>query len=120
MEGYMSISGQELLPLIDASSLLDQVLSVLHKDRKIMPASQLLHLQQDAGVQYARSFGHWYADAGPRAQRINNDFKPVTPERFNSVLRECFAVLPEGDLKITFGMLIKKISVDEKNVAKRA
>lgn len=109
----MALSLDELMPLIEASPLLDQVEAALHKTDKKEAADKLLKLQQDAGIDVQKSFGIYDPKAGSQTAGLDSAYQEVTAARFNSVLRESCDALPEGDLKNTIGMLVQRLTIPE-------
>jgi hypothetical protein len=111
MEVAMSLSLNQLKPLIEQSKLLDQVEAVLRKAGKKETADNLLHLQQDAGSDAETAFGNFEDIAGTKTARLDADYKEVTAERFNGTLQDAHAALPKGDLRDTFQTLINKLYI---------
>ena len=88
------------MPLTEASPLLDLVESKLRKRKKEDQANELLKLQQDAGIKVAKLFGYYDPSAGPDTAKLDKAYEEITTERFNTVLQNAHAALPEGNLKI--------------------
>jgi ribosomal protein L12E/L44/L45/RPP1/RPP2 len=109
----MALSIDRLMPLIEASPLLEQVEGGLRRAGKKGQADKLLKLQQDAGIEVEKAFGTYDASAGSQTARLDKAYEEVTPARFNTVLQTAHAALPEGDLKTTLGMLNDKLLLPE-------
>ncbi len=107
----MGLSLDELMPLAEQSPLLDQAEAALRKAGKKETADNLLHLQQDAGVDIETAFGNFDDKAGAKTARLMALYEPVTVERFNGTLQDAHAALPKGDLRDTFQILINKLYI---------
>ena len=125
----MPLELKQLMPLIEASPLLDQVEAALRKLGKKETADMLLHLQQDAGCDAQTAFGSFDDVAGTKTARLIQDYEEVTAERFNGTLQDVHAALAPrnpreamalGDLRRTYGMLIEKLYVNDPSLARKS
>lgn len=78
--------------------LLDKVEKSLHASGKSAPATALMELQKDAADYFAR---------------CDDPSKPMTVERFNTVLKEAYHGLQDGDLKTSFGQLLQEMLIPQ-------
>ena len=95
----MALSMKQPMPLAKASPLLSLVEFELRETGKKNQADDLVKLQQNAGIEVAKIFGHYDPSAGSETAKLNKAHEEITTERFNTVLRNAYAALPEGDIK---------------------
>ena len=91
--------------------LLDGVETELRSLARADAADRLLKLQQDAGTYLMGYDAKDKTAPGPGTARLQAQYTPMTEGRFDSVMRECHAALPEGGLKTDFSGLLKTLGV---------
>jgi len=105
----MTLSNNELYPILVASQLLDKVEAALRSTGNDKIANDLVKLQQDANA------FTWYdaenAATGPDSAQFIADYKPVTAARLNRVLQSSYDRLAAGTLKQEFGQELKNLLV---------
>lgn len=99
----------DLLTTEEPVLLMDSVETALRADGKQADADALLRLQADVGM-YLRCDDPANA-TGPLVAPFAAQYKPVTPQRLNAVLRDCADALPAGELKNSFSALVQTLIV---------
>jgi hypothetical protein len=108
------LSMSELGYLALESPFLDKIEEALRAGGKNETADDLQALQRDAGLDYARSFGHFEDFApGPQTAKILKAYEEVTQERVNGTLADsysAYSILREHPLLDEFKAVIDKVS----------
>src|SRR4051812_41111803 len=107
MTDQVDLNLNHLLLLTAQVPMLDQIEKQLHFKHSGLVA-RLIKLQQDAGVEIARSFGDVGEGLkeGSPAKTLHTQYTPVTKERLTDVFQEAHDLLPKGNARIQLEALM--------------